>query len=57
MDVMRALSKRLAIKLYLLNSGDGTFTDGTFTDESMDLIKKGAEIIRTAQEKKIKKSV
>ena len=42
------LSKRMALKLYLYNSEDEIFKDGTFLPETLEVIKVEAKIVAKA---------
>ena len=49
-DIVRLvrLTRRMAIKIYIYNQDDEIFTDGTFTDGSLEVIKKEAAIVLRA---------
>ena len=60
--ILAQLSKRMALKLYLYNSKDEIFIDGTFDKKTLEAIKKEAMTVKKAlkykmvQDKKVRAS-
>jgi len=48
LNIMIRLNKRLSMKLWIINPKDDIFTDGTFTERTLDVIAKEAEVVLEA---------